>query len=51
MKQFIITEEIRDALLAYLQEQPYKAVAGGIKMLQELPEYQSEDEAKEATPV
>ena len=39
MKKFIITEEVVQGLLAYLQERPFKEVAQGIQTLINLPEY------------
>ncbi len=39
MKAYIITEELRKGLLDYLMDKPYKEVAQGIAMLNQLPEH------------
>jgi hypothetical protein len=38
MKTFLLTEQQRDILIAYLMERPFKEVATGIAQLQALPE-------------
>lgn len=52
MKTYLLPETIRNAILAYLQEQKYSAVAGGIDMLLKLKEAQGPDlyEAQQTSP-
>jgi hypothetical protein len=39
MKQFLITEEFRNGLVAYLGDRPYKEVAQAVGLLVGLPEH------------
>jgi hypothetical protein len=36
MKSYILPDDIRGAILAYMQERPYKEVANGIKLMLDL---------------
>ena len=47
MKQYIITEEEKTALLTYLAQQTFKDVWMGVEMLQKLPELPPVDTTKD----
>jgi hypothetical protein len=38
-KQYLMSHEVREALLSYLFQRPYAEVARGVDMLRELPEF------------
>jgi hypothetical protein len=47
MKYYKISEEVRNAFLVFLSEQPYKNVAQGIAVLQQLEELPEEEPSAE----
>jgi hypothetical protein len=46
MKKFILPEEIRNALLAYLLTRPMQEVENGVQLLRNLEEIKKQDEKK-----
>jgi len=46
MKQYIITEELRDGILLYLTGRPMKEVEVGVNGLRNLPELPESDNTK-----
>ena len=47
MKQFLITEEFRNGLIAYFNERPYKEAANAIYLLSDLVEAPAEQPTTE----
>lgn len=44
MKIFLLPEDLRNGLVAYLSQQPFKDVSTGVQALLTLEEYTEEDE-------
>lgn len=47
MKNYLLPEDLRTALMEYLKAQPYGAVAQGMKALEELTQLPEEDAGPE----